>query len=312
MPNGIYLLHQAKDEKVAIAAAVSAEGQNPNMTSELAGKIVVKHAQLDDFSPEVTYRGDAGRFYSVLVGKHDDESNYFVVLAMDEREAIEPVKACLEKYRALLTEALGSGNAKKVVQEILDCSLQLTEKLASPENIKDIIIQTATTLLDENQLQRAQELIKLAEEVPQKLAAAIKSADEAFQKENYKAAEKAYRNAANLAKEVMEEEMRQTLLLKAEKSKKLPSLLKKQRSAMLDIQKPLDDMDEREKNTYFNALKKVVEALRICDDLEDDEAIALLTDLEFQITEAKSLSKQLDEVDYQIKKLLDDLVKMAK
>ncbi len=196
------------------------------------------------------------------------------------------------------------GDLNSTIKKIFEQSLDLEEKLRDPKLVKERIIKKTNKLLDDGNFQRAQELIALAEKIPDRLAVAVKSGDVALKKENYKQAEKSYKQAADLANEISEPEMEAALLLKAEKAKTFPGLQKDQKSAILKLEKPFSSLDKRVRSVYRVGLDAIDDAIKISDKLEDDPTIQSLKELEELTEEAKELSRDLDAIDSKIRAAL--------
>jgi hypothetical protein len=101
--------------------------------------------------------------------------------------------------------------------------------------------------------------------------------------------------------------MSELLKTMAERAADIPKYMKDWAQNLTKIAKPLKKMEKREKGFYLEPKDIVNEAIDISDILEDDQKIQLLQDLERLINKGDSLSKELDEVDSQINKILEKL-----
>ncbi|GAB4315823.1 MAG: hypothetical protein Kow0069_17790 [Promethearchaeota archaeon] len=306
MPFGILLICDDAVKGPSVVASHFGDSGKSGPSQATIRRLVNQHTQTGsgEPAPEVLLRVDEGRFFSVIVGETGGEKQYFLAFALGEREPLESVLVDLDQKRAAVAHSVQQGTVESVLKALYQKNLELDKKLTDPETIKEIIIRRTNKLLDAGDFARAQELIGLAEKVPQKLAVTVRAADVAYQQKNFKAAEKAYRQAAELAEEVGERDLEQALAMKAQKAKQVPGLLKEQRSVVQGIEKTVGGLAKRVEAVYRFILEGVGQAIRVSDKLEDDDTLRVLRRLEEVVSEANELSRKLDELDEEIRALV--------
>ncbi|MHA1733420.1 MAG: hypothetical protein ACTSU5_15845 [Promethearchaeota archaeon] len=293
------MIEVAGTDKPRVLASYFGGTKQAPVSGDLLEKLVEKHTHKDDGQEEVVYRSPDGRFFSTQLGGAGEEVKRFLVFSLGEKEGLETTVVNIGAKKAAVEGALG-GDLKSALKSVFHSCSELDAKLRDPTSVKDYIIKKTNVLLDNGDFQRAQELIALAEKVPEKLSVAVKSGDVAMHKQNFKQAEKFYKQAADLAAEVDEREMEAALLVRAGNAKEFPNLVKNQKSAILRIEKPFGSLDKRVKSVYRVALEEIDKAIRISDKLEDDATVEILEEIASLTSEAREISRQLDSVDAKI------------
>ena len=266
-----------------------------------------KHIKKESLT--VTIRKDNNRYYSSKLNAESiDKENLFLSFILQEEEDLISLKSIFENIEEKVI--LGFSADKKKMSDILknglNTFLSLVQKLKEPEIIKDILNERTKEMLDDGQLQEARELIDLGEDIPQKLAAEVKIADQLLKDAFYKKAKKSFLKAAELAELIQEEEIASFLQNKGEQVGTFPELLKERESLYKEIAKIINEF-LAEKLDIYNQLSEPIDRLiEISDNFEEPELIDELTLLKNNIQRASRLGKDLYELENKIKELFEN------
>jgi hypothetical protein len=283
------------------------------ITSELMNKISTKQGISQDTShirKTISYRED-WKYFSIYVGDNDKEEHIFLVFVLDLKESTEPFTILLGEVKQMIIMSLSKGvtTLQDVLKGTLNTRNDLMLLIHEKERIEKKISTKANKLLDEGNFVQAQEIIKLAKEIPAKISDLVKRGDDAFTSKNYRVAERCFIDASDFSKKINEIEMSELLKTMAERAAEIPRYMKDWAQNFTKITKPLKKMDKREKGFYLEPIDVVNEAIDISDILEDDQKIELLQQLESLMNKGDNLSKELDEVDSEINKIIEKLNK---
>lgn len=313
MAKGVFLFKCKKGSTPSLITnyiLVDIEGKL-KISTELMQKIVVKQGIIEE-SPSVrktiSFR-DQWKFFSVYVGDNGKDEHILLVFVLELKESAEPFSILLGEIKQMILMSLNKSSTSQqdLLKEILTNRNELIAMIHEKEKIEKKISAQANVLLDAGNFNQAQEIIKLAKEIPAKISDLVKRGDEAFLSKNYRAAERCYGDASDLSRKISQVEMSELLKTMAERAADIPRYMKDWAQNLSKISKPLKKMDKREKGFYLEPIDIVNEAIDISDILEDDQKIQLLQDLDRLINKGDTLSKELDEVDSQINKILEKL-----
>ncbi|MHA1358034.1 MAG: hypothetical protein ACTSQI_14745 [Candidatus Helarchaeota archaeon] len=118
------------------------------------------------------------------------------------------------------------------------------------------IIDRSKQLLDQGEIQKAQNLISKAKTIPPNIAQTLELADKALIENKYVIAGNYYEAASKLVFEVDETALMQQYHEKAEKLKKIPILLKERKEYVENAAKALKKVDFSEAIEWFKAAAK--------------------------------------------------------
>lgn len=139
-------------------------------------------------------------------------------------------------------------------------STQISEIFES-DKLSQKLISRSKTLLDEGEMQKAQILISKARSIPPKIAETLKLAEEAFKNEDYITAGNHYEEVSKLLLDADETALMQQYHEKAEKVKKIPTLLKERKDYLENATKSLKKLDFTTSIEWFKAAAKHSEEL---------------------------------------------------
>ncbi len=243
-----------------------------------------------------------GENYKV-VGVQLNAGSLFVGFFLDPNEDSAPVLVNIDQKRDQILKALKGGSISTVIKDILEKEEEVTKKLLDAKVIKDRIIAQTNVLLDKGDFEKAKKLISLAEEIPPKLTAAVAAAEKARLEQNYRNAEKLYKDASDLAVQIGEKYLEEVLIAKADRVKQLPAYEKRQKSTVQKLQKPQEDRDFEFLNILVNDI------IAVSDFLEDEEIIGDLRQLNTLGAEAATLKKELELKEAKMKEIIARIIK---
>jgi hypothetical protein len=164
-----------------------------------------------------------------------------------------------------------------------------------PEELSNKIIDRSKKLLDQGEIQKAQLLISKAKTIPPKIVQTLLLAENEFKAKKFVNAGNYYESVSKLLLEVDETTLMQQYHDKAEKLKKIPTLLKEQKEFAENAQKALKKVDFSESIEWFEQARRV--SLELEDEIKTKE----------YATKAKALEAFLEaEREAKLKKSSED------
>lgn len=299
MPIGIFLYEIVQDFGTQIIADfyTTKERASP----EILKDFVEKH--LEKNFADATYKKDAFRYYSSIIKAESIEKKLYLGFILKEEEDLISLKSMFENIEQTIV-ANYSADKRKIqilLKDVMGSVMSLMEKLQEPKIIQEKINEKTKALLDQGKLQEARALIELGETVPQKLSAAVKQAESFMKQQLYKKAKKSYLEAATEAEKIDENEMMGVLNKKADQCDKIPSYFKERESVNKEIIKTLDELEKLDFSFYMSVKGPIEKAIRISNNLQDNEMIELLSDLKALCLQAIEKANELTHLNTEIK-----------
>jgi len=267
-----------------------------------------KHIKKESLT--VTIRKDNNRYYSSKLNAESiDKENLFLSFILQEEEDLISLKSIFENIEEKVI--LGFSADKKKMSDILknglNTFLSLVQRLKEPEIIKDILNERTKKMLDDEQLQEARELIDLGEDIPQKLAAEVKIADQLLKDAFYKKAKKSFLKAAELAVLIQEEDIVSFLQNKGEQVGMFPELLKERENLYKEIVKIISEFLGEKLDIHNQLIEPIDRLIEISNNFEEHELIDVLTKLKNDTQRASRLGKDLYGLENKIKELFENI-----
>ena len=255
----------------------------------------------------VTVRWENDRFYSSRINAESiDKDRLYLSAILQEEEDLVSLKSFIENLKDKILENFSDDKKKmnSFLQDALNSIMSLTQKLQEQKIIKETINDRTKKMLDDGKLTEARELIDLGEEIPVKLAEEVKIAEQLLTDQFYKKAKKSFLKAAELAKEIQEDEIASFLEEKGEQVGFFPDLLKEKESLNKEILKISNDLDNIKLNIYDNFIEPIERLVEISYMFEEHEQIDLITKLKSNAQRASRLAKELNDLDEKIRELI--------
>jgi hypothetical protein len=159
-------------------------------------------------------------------------------------------------------------------------------------------------MLDDGKLSEARELIDLGEDIPEKLAAEVKIAEDLLNQEFYRKAKKSFLKAAELAELIQEDEIASFLENKGEQVGFFPDLIKERENLNKEIEKITFNLDINQLQIYDNFIDPIDRLIEIALTFEEHELVDTLIKLKNNTQRASKLSKEFINIDEKIRDLL--------
>ncbi len=319
MANGVFLFKDSGNRNFEVISKyfIGDLESEFDLSTEILNKIAKKHLIYIGSSRSkriLSYRTENVKFFSIFLGSLDAEGNIeeksiFLNFILDLAESVEPFSIMIQDMKNTILSNLeeGSSALDEVLKLILDNRNQLVDDVQDPKRITERLVTKANKLLDDEEFEKAQKLIKRAKEIPPKIASLVKRGNDAFDAKDLKSAQKSYNEAAGLAQKINQNAMYQLLVKKANRAREIPKFNKNWIQLYDHLSKLLKKMDKRESAFYLEPINRVNKAIEISDMLEDDDTITDLQILEDLLQKGDEMSKDLDDVDSDIKDLLKKL-----
>jgi len=305
MPAGIYLYEIDESFGPNVLAEYYLDQQN-KVKDEILKDFEEKHIQKEFL--DTIYRTNDLRYYSTKINaKSIEKNNLFLGFIFKVDEDLVSLKSIFENIALKIVKGFTKerGQMEDLLKKEFNSIFTLMEKLKEPALIKDTINDKTKIMLDDGKLQEARELINLGEEIPEKLSAEIKLAEELLKDKLYKKAKKSFLKAAELADTIQEEDIVSFLRNKGEQVGKLPDLIKERDSIYKNIENNLEILKSNQLHLYHELIKPVERLVNISNSFEEGELIENSTELLKGIKRANQLGKELFNLDNKIKELID-------
>ncbi|TFF89906.1 MAG: hypothetical protein EU548_05710 [Promethearchaeota archaeon] len=304
MPQGIFLYHIVEKFGAQIIADFYM-GKN-KVTPEILKIFIEKHTKKD--LVDATYQKEDLRYYSSRIKSKSLNDELYLGFILGENEDLISLKSMFENIENEIVENYSKDKRKMqtVLKNIVSSVMSLMEKLKEPKIIQEKINEKTKVLLDDGKLQEARELIKLGETIPKELSQTVKRAEQYLKEGSYKKTRKYYEKAAELAAEIQEDEMVDILNKKAEQCEKIPDYIKRRENINKDITKILEDLEDRELDVYKEVIPLIKEDIKVSNQLEDNLFIEKLSLLKEHCQKASKKSAELNDIDKEILKILND------
>ena len=250
-------------------------------------------------------RRPPSKYFFQMLPKKAPREMFFLLFILDIGEGLEIVQTPFRALSLELGEKLGkrapSGEIRGLLQTIIEEKSVLLEKLVSEELLKKQVGTYANQLIDTNDYKEAQELMKIANVVPEKLVSTYKQSLEELKTGDYKQCERSLGVCHDLAGKIEDTGLQAYFTLKIKTVSQIPTHQKEFRSLFKLIRSGM-----KKEPTFLDYqvhLKRLHRIENLLDRLEMDnvENINELADL---LIQAHELVRNLARIDFQIKRIL--------
>ncbi|MFW9821046.1 MAG: hypothetical protein ACFFE5_15690 [Candidatus Thorarchaeota archaeon] len=256
---------------------------------------------------DITIREGDNRYFSKKINSESlEKENLYLSFILQEGEDIVSVKSIFNSVEETIIQNYTNDKNRmtQILNNIINSILSLMEKLQEPKIIKETINDRTKKMLDDGKLSEARELIDLGEEIPEKLAAEVKIAEDLLNQEFYRKAKKNFLKAAELAKLIQEEEIATFLFNKGEQVGFFPDLIKERENLYKEIEKIVTNLEMNQLQIYDNFAEPIERLIDISLTFEEPELVDILIKLKNYTQRASKLAKELISIDEDIKELL--------
>ena len=256
---------------------------------------------------EVTILKEDNRYFSKKINAESlNKDNLFLSFILQEGEDVVSLKSIFENLEEKTVQNFtdDKNKMKEFLQNALNSIMSLLQKLQEPKIIKETINERTKKMLDDGKLTEARELIDLGEDIPEKLATEVKSAEQFLNNEFYRKAKKSFLKAAEFAELIQEEEITSFLKNKGEQVGLFPDLIKERETLNKQLEKIFNDIDITQLYLYNNLIEPIDRLIEISHSFEDHELIGNLTKLKNFSQKATRLVKELNDSDEKIGEII--------
>lgn len=256
---------------------------------------------------DITIRKEDNRYFSKKINAESlNKENLYLSFILQEEEDLVSLKSIFENIERKTVQNFTDDKKEmtELFKNALNSILSLIQKLKEPKIIKETINERTKKMLDDGKLSEARELIDLGEEIPKKLAAEVKLAEQFLNESLYRKAKKSFLKAAELAGIIQEDEIASFLENKGEQVGFFPDLIKERENLYKEIEKISGDLDNTQLYLYNNFIEPIERLIEISHSFEDHKMIGLLTKLKNYTQRTSRLAKELNDLDDKIRDLI--------
>lgn len=259
---------------------------------------------------DITIHIEGNRYFSKKVNAESlEKENLYLSFILQEGEDLVSLKSIFTNVEKKIIHNFSNdkNQMNEIIKNTLNSILSLMEKLKEPKIIKETINERTKKMLDDGKLSEARELIDLGEQIPEKLAAEVKIADDLLNQELYRKAKKSFLKAAELAELIQEEEIASFLENKGEQVGFFPDLIKERENLYRKIDKIITDLEANQLHFYYDFAEPIDRLIEISLIFEERELVGNLTQLKNNTQKASRLAKELNDLNDKIKDLLNKI-----
>ncbi|MFW9970558.1 MAG: hypothetical protein ACFFDF_10180 [Candidatus Odinarchaeota archaeon] len=279
--------------------------QDDKVSTSILKEFSEKHdkKQMADF----TVREGNNRYFSKKINAESlEKENLYLSFILQEEEDLVSLKSIFINVEQKIINNFTTDKNKmmEILKNALNSILSLMEKLKEPKIITETINERTKKMLDDGKLSEARELIDLGEDVPEKLAAEVKLAEDLLHQHFYRKAKKSFLKAAESAKLIQEVEIASFLQNKGEQVGLFPDLIKERENLYKEIEKIITNLNINQLYLYEDFAEPIDRLIEITLIFEEHELGDILTQLKNNAQRASKLAKELDGLNEKIRELL--------
>ncbi len=279
--------------------------QDDKISPSILKEFTEKHdkKQLSD----ITIREGDNRYFSKKINTESlEKENLYLSFILQEGEDLVSLKSIFANVEENIIQNYSSDKTKmaQILNNSINSILSLMEKLQEPKIIKETINERTKKMLDDGKLSEARELIDLGEEIPEKLAAEVRLAEDLLNQGFYRKAKKGFLKAAELAELIQEDEIASFLENKGEQVGFFPDLIKERENLYKEIDKIITNLEVNQLHIYDNFAEPIDRLIEISLTFEEHELVDILTTLRSNTQRASKLANELDGIDEKVRELL--------
>lgn len=208
-------------------------------------------------------------------------------------------------YSELVTRVEKKNKINEALEAIVKDKNYLLEKLLNKTLLQKQVGNEANELIDAGNYTEAQDLMKIAKEIPKKFVDTMQAAHDAIHNNKFRSAEKNLLNAYDLAKKLEDEKLETYLKLRIEKIQQIPAYHKQIKKLLKQINSNLSHFPSY--LNYIINLPMLHESIDLFEKLEKDKEISDINQLIEFLEKAEELATELSVMDEKIQKILTQM-----
>jgi len=269
---------------------------------ETLNEILIRYFSSNE-NPTLNIRLYPYKYYILPV---QDDLTKILIFVLDNKESLVIAQIFAEETAEnLQMQIKGNSDLKVILEEIFFYRNNITQKLESEQLLQEDIGKSANKLIDSGKFDKAQDLIKLAKVIPEKMVSTYLKSKQAAKEHNYRQTRKLLNDCIGLAQKIKDEGIQCYLAKKIDVYTQIPQYEKDVRVLISSISKELT------KNitlpSYQRQVYKLDKALDLMDKLEEDVLIEKTMELSNMLILAGKLVFDLKSLDRKIKTIILEL-----
>nr|MDO8114436.1 hypothetical protein [Candidatus Sigynarchaeota archaeon] len=265
MPLLLALLKWDPVAGMAVYAKYGMAGQD--LTQDQVNSILMSHASGKKAVEKLAIQLEGLSLASKFMEKKKEKTvdRLILALVLNKGEKAESFYPDLDALEAAMWDNLPKSQIKMnmLIQEaFVKLTTQVVSKLDA-ETIRKRVIKRAQDMLDNNQIDKAQQLLSFSRSMPDQLVAAANEGLRLRNEKRYEDSSKSYNDAKDYANRLQEPELADDFAKNAARSGEIP-VLEKSRDKALKAAR-----EHMKKEEFINAASKFKEAAELSDKLGD-------------------------------------------
>ncbi|MCF2140694.1 MAG: hypothetical protein K9W44_11625 [Candidatus Lokiarchaeota archaeon] len=235
-----------------------------------------------------------------------EDRSILLVYLLDAKESLEIAQIYSEEtIKNLEMQINGNSELNESLEEIFTYRNKILMKLEKEGVLQEEIGHSANRLIDSGKFDEAQDLIKLAKTIPEKMVSTYLKSKLIAKEHSYRQARKLLGDCLSLAQKIEDDGIIQYLNKKIEIFTQIPQYEKDVRSLISSFSKELSKSINLP--SYQRQVYKLDKTLDLLDKLEEDELIEKIMELSNTLILAGKLVFDLKSLDKKIKNIISEL-----
>ena len=287
-----------------IAAYVPIKEEKP--TEEILEAIIGRLLSNPD-AEFLNYRHFPYKYYAKAITAEEEAPNYYCVYVLESAESLEIVRISEKGVLDSIEELLKKPKPlTALLEKIFSGKNNLLDKLSQSDILQAEIGGRANKLIDDGQFEKAQDIIKLAKEIPPKIIENYKKYSSNIKMKEFRKAESGLDKCLDLAEKIDDRELQLYLRLKIKNTKQIPAFTKELSKIFTGIVKSFSKSPTY--LPYSGQGSKLRRAINLLEKLEQDTQIERTVELEGLIVKAAKELQILKDFDTRIKRIVKELI----
>ena len=266
---------------------------------------IIERLNINENGTGVNVRQFPLKYNATTLGIDEEGNSFHLISLLEISESLEIVKTISSEIKRNLLENCKDGTyLKNKLKNIYEAKVSILETVLNSEILTKNLSSKANKLIDEGNFEQAQELIKMAKDLPSKFVEMYEKGKRDTKTGNFRGAEKSFLQCYDLAGKIKDLPLQYYIKLKIEGIKQIPSANKELKTQMISISKDLGKFINY--LPYKTQIKRLNRCVELADVLEDDTQLEELADLEKKIIQANSLVEKLTSVERSIKAIVNN------
>ncbi len=264
---------------------------------------LIKRLHSEKYPKHLNLRFFEEKYAFYQINPEDSPEKVYLLYILTQTQTLEILSLDpIVSYEELFERVKKRTKVNEILQDLVNSKNIILEKLYNPEILQKQVGNRANEFIDQGKYTEAQELMKIAKEIPKKFTDAMKAARTAIHNNKFRQADKNLLTAYNLAGKLEDTIMESYLKLRIVHIQKIPEFHKQIKKTVKQIHSQFSTFP-----FYLNYLENIDlmhEAIDLYENLEQDEHIAHIQDLSELLIQADEIARNLSQKDQEIREIL--------